>query len=336
MNARRLMEMGSVFRVSSCDFVDRFPRAENRSTKSHEGTRRGTLQESLEKRSAESGSRMAWLTRTFVAALLLTLAFNTVPGQQAQRTALPFSSGEELVYQGEFNKGLLHGIDVAEFRFKAVIEGAPGRGPSETDPFVMRLVGDVASKGLFPRIAGFRFHEHVESTVDPGPFTVLRTSKLEEQGKRMRLSEAVFDHATRKVIWTERDPNQSQPPRTNTLDFSEPIQDILTVIYFLRTQKLEIGKSFDVPLSDAGRVYRFAVAVVERKQLNTVLGKVNAVRIDPSLFGEQGFARRGSLSIWITDDDRRLPVKAQLKVDLGTFDIKLKRVSYTDGKAQPK
>jgi len=275
---------------------------------------------------------MAWLTRTFVAALLLALAFNTVPGQQAQRTALPFSSGEELVYQGEFNKGLLHGIDVAEFRFKAVIEGAPGRGPSETDPFVMRLVGDVASKGLFPRIAGFRFHEHVESTVDPGPFTVLRTSKLEEQGKRVRLSDAVFDHATRKVTWTERDPNQSQPPRTNTLDFSEPIQDILTVIYFLRTQKLEIGKSFDVPLSDAGRVYRFAVAVVERKQLNTVLGRVNAVRIDPSLFGEQGLARRGSLSIWITDDDRRLPVKAQLKVDLGTFDIKLKRVSYPEAK----
>src|SRR5947207_9222456 len=101
MNERRLMEMSSGFGDSSCCFVDRFPRAENRSTKSHEGTRRGTLQESLEKRCAKSGSRMAWLIRTFVAALLLALAFNTVPGQQAQRTAVPFSSGEELVYQGE-------------------------------------------------------------------------------------------------------------------------------------------------------------------------------------------------------------------------------------------
>jgi hypothetical protein len=27
-------------------------------------------------------------------------------------------------------------------------------------------------------------------------------------------------------------------------------------------------------------------------------------------------------------DERHLPVKAQLKVDLGTFDIKLKRVTY--------
>ena len=104
------------------------------------------------------------------------------------------------------------------------------------------------------------------------------------------------------------------------------------MIYFLRTQKLEVGKSFDIPVSDAGRVYRFAVAVVERKRINTILGRVNAIRVDPALFSEDGFARRGSLSIWITEDSRRLPVKAQLKVDLGTFDIKLKRVDYGEAK----
>jgi hypothetical protein len=234
-------------------------------------------------------------------------------GQQVQRPVIPFSSGEELVYQGEFNKGLLHGVDVAEFRFKATRERVSARGISPDDPFTLRLVGDVVSKGLFPRIAGFRFHEHVESAVDPDPFTVLRTSKLEEQGKRVRASDAVFDHEARKVTWTERDPNQTQPPRTSAVEFSEPIQDILTVIYFLRTQKLELGKTFEVPLSDSGRVFRFSVAVVERKQLNTVLGRVSAMRVDPALFGENGLVRsRGSLSIWITDDNRRLPVKAQL------------------------
>jgi hypothetical protein len=273
------------------------------------------------------------LFKTAVAGLLLALTLHSVSGQQAQPATIPFSNGEELVYQGEFNKGLLRGVDVAEFRFKAAIEPVPTRSLAGNDPVIIRLVGDVISKGLFPRIAGFRFHEHVESTVDPDPFTALRTSKLEEQGKRVRASEAVFDHEARKVTWTERDPNQSQPPRVNALEFSEPIQDILTVIYFLRTQKLEVGKSFDVPLSDSGKVFRFAVAVVERKQLNTVLGKVSAVRIEPALFGENGLVRsRGSLSIWITEDSRRIPVKAQLKVELGTFDIKLKRVSYGDGK----
>ncbi len=270
------------------------------------------------------------MIRLSVAALFVTLTVSTI---QAQRTAVPFAGGEELVYQAEFNKGLLHGVDVAEFRFKAATEPASSRGLSPVDSPIVRLVGDVVSKGLFPRIAGFRFHEHVESMVDSDPFTVLRTSKLEEQGKRVRASEAVFDHQARKVTWTERDPNQTQAPRISALEFSEPIQDILTVIYFLRTQKLEVGKTFDVPLSDNGRVFRFSVAVVERKELNTVLGRVSAVRVDPALFGENGLVRsRGALSIWITEDSRRLPVRAQLKVDVGTFEIKLKRVSYGDGK----
>jgi hypothetical protein len=273
------------------------------------------------------------LVRGLALALLLGLAFNAALGQQALHSTLPFTIGEELVYQAEFNKGLLRGVDVAQFRFKAETERASSKGPAEDDPVVVRLVGDVTSKGLFPRIAGFRFHQHVESTVDPGPFTVLRTSKLDEQGKRVRASEAIFDHETHKVTWTERDPNQSQPPRVSALGFSEPIQDVLTVIYYLRTQNLEVGKSFDVPLSDSGRVFRFAVAVVERKQINTVLGRVSAVRVEPALFGETSLVRsRGSLSIWITEDSRHLPVKAQLKVDIGTFDIKLESVSYNGQK----
>jgi hypothetical protein len=271
----------------------------------------------------------SWFFRSGFLILLLAVAPNEAFAQQTSPASLPFASGEELIYQAEFSRGLLRGVDVAEFRFKAEIERVPSRGPAGDEPVIVRLVADVASKGLFLRIAGFRFREHVESTVDPAPFTVLRTSKLEEQGKRVRASEAVFDHEARKVTWTERDPNQTQPPKISTVDFSEPIQDILTVIYFLRTQKLEVGKVFDVPLSDAGRVYSFSVAVGERKQFNTVLGKVTAVRIDPALFGENGVVRaRGSLSIWITDDDRRLPIRAQLKVDLGTFDIKLKRVTH--------
>jgi hypothetical protein len=159
---------------------------------------------------------------------------------------------------------------------------------------------------------------------------VLHTSKLDEQGKRVRNSEAVFDHQNRKVTWTELDPNQPQTPKVSEMDFSEPIQDMLTVIYFLRTQKLEPGKSFEVPLTDSGRVYRFVVAVQERKEIKTVLGKVSTIRVEPALFGENGLARRGALSIWITEDKYHLPVKAQLKVELGTFDITL--LKFTDSK----
>jgi hypothetical protein len=262
--------------------------------------------------------------RAALGLLFLLGTTNFAAAQQATRTPLPFERGEELIYQGEFTRGLLRGADVAEFRFKATSDHI-SRGAD--DPVVLRLTGDVISKGLFPRIAGFRFHQHVESVADAEPFTVLSTNKLEEQGKRARVLEAIFNHETHQVKWTERKPN----PGSVSIDFAEPIQDVLTVIYFLRTRKLEVGTTFDVPVSDAGRVFRLSVNAVERKEINTVIGKVKTIRVEPALFGDTALVRaRGTLSIWVTEDDRHLPVRAQLKVDIGTFDIKLQRVSYSE------
>ena len=241
---------------------------------------------------------------------------------------LPFARGEELVYQAEFSRALLRGVDVAEFRFNSKSEHI-ARGAD--DPIILHLTGDVVSKGLFPRIAGFKFHQHIESTADAEPFTSLRTTRSEEQGKRVRQIEAVFDHQARKATWIERQPNQ----RTTSIDFTEPIQDVLTAIYFLRTQNLEPGKSFEVLLSDSGRVYRVPVNVTERKTMDTAVGRVKVIRIEPTLFGDDSLLHtRGQLSIWLTEDERHLPVRAQLKVEIGTFDIKLKRVTYSDTTAK--
>jgi uncharacterized protein DUF3108 len=264
--------------------------------------------------------RVAYQAACVVAVLMCLLAL--AHAQDNRRTPLPFAGGEELIYQAEFTRGLLRGVDVAEFHFKSATEHVV-RGTD--DPVVLRLSGDVLSKGLFPRIAGFKFHQHVESTADIEPLTVLHTDKLEEQGKRSRVLEAVFDHKAHKVTWSERSPN----PQSGAFDFTEPIQDVLTVVYYLRTQNLAVGNSFDVPVTDAGRVYRLSVHVIEEKEIDTVLGKVKAVRVDPALFGDTSLVHaRGQLSIWLTEDDRHLPVRAQLKIDLGTFDIKLKRVTY--------
>lgn len=265
--------------------------------------------------------KSASLLRVIISLLFLALASVLALGQEARREPLPFERGEELIYQAEFTRGLLRGVDVAEFRFKAVSENI-ARGAD--DITVIRLTGDVVSRGLFTRIAGFKFHQHVESTVDVEPFRVLRTDKVEEQGKRKRVLDAVYDHEKNRVLWREVSPN----PQAGYFDFSEPIQDVLTVIYYLRTQKLEVGKSFDVPVTDAGKVFTLSVAVVERKEIDTVLGRVHAIRIEPALFGDNAAVRaKGKLSIWVTEDNRRIPVRAQLKVDMGTFDIKLKQLT---------
>jgi len=251
-----------------------------------------------------------------------------------------FESGEELVYIAEFSRLLLKKIDIADFRFSAGREESPqasssAGSPSSASEDSLKLTGDITSKGFFTKLFNLSFRERVESIVDPTFFSVQKSKRIDEQGKRVRISETTYDRG--KLFWIERDPNNAaRDPRTATASFTGAIQDVLSAVYYLRTQPLQVGKSLEVTISDSGRVYQVPVLIVEKKRLKTVLGRVEAIRVDPQLFGPKGMlGAKGQLSIWFTNDSRRIPVNAKIKTEYGTFDITLRKVINPSAKASP-
>ena len=251
-------------------------------------------------------------------------------GQPGEPLALPFETTEELVYEGEFSKALFRGINVAELRFTATRTPAASATTQDKQAApAFHFTMEAVSKGIVSKLFRLSFRQRVESTVEPASFSVVQTNKLDEQGKRHRISQAVFDHSAGKVVWTERDPNDpNRPPRVVTNQLSGTVQDIASAFYFLRTQPLALGQSFEMLVSDSGQIYRTPVRVTERKKMKTVLGQVWTLRVEPEVFGEGHLLRgKGKMAIWFTDDARRIPVKAQISNDLGTLDIKLKRAA---------
>jgi hypothetical protein len=244
----------------------------------------------------------------------------------------PFEPTEELVYVAEFSRALLKKVDVADFRFTASKQpllqktSYSGSGQKSVDKYLLKFTGDVSSKGFFAKLFNLRFREQIESIVDPASFGVNKTKRVDEQGKRARVSETSYDDG--KIVWVERDPNDpTRPPREAVARFAGPVQDILSAIYYLRTQPLEVGKSFDITITDSGVVYQVPVHVVEKKRKKTVLGRVDVFRVEPEVFGpNRMLSGDGQFSIWITDDSRRVPVSARIKMKYGTFDITLKKV----------
>jgi hypothetical protein len=241
---------------------------------------------------------------------------------------LPFAPGEELFYQADFSRSLLRGIEIAEFHF--VTEREPATAAAEPAPAGFVFKGDVRAKGWFRKIFGLDFHYRQESFVDGRTLRIRRTTKLDEQGRRVRESEAVFDALADRVTWTEREPNNAaREPRVVTGPLAGADYDIISAIYCLRTRPLAVGQSFDLGVSDSGQTYRVPVKVVKRETMKTAIGRVSALRVEVGLFGERGLVsdRKGEMTIWITEDARRLPVRARLDAEVGTLDIKLKKAS---------
>jgi Protein of unknown function (DUF3108) len=272
--------------------------------------------------------------------LVATLAFgaavsvNFIEAQQAKAhaTLTPrFEHGEELHFEAEFSRALLRKIDVADLKFRAT------RTPLDANSYTLTLNADVSSKGFFTRLFNLKFRERVESTVEPVSFTVQKTTILDEQGKRVRATESTFDRSQGKMTWTLRDPNNpGAEPRQATAEFSGQLQDVLSAIYFIRTQPLAVGKTFDIFIGDGGKVYKIPVKVVEKKRMKTVLGRVDVLRVNPELFGPERLIdeEKGEFSIFYTADSRHIPVGGKVKTDYGTFDIKLKRIINPAAPAQ--
>jgi hypothetical protein len=250
---------------------------------------------------------------------------------------LPFSPSEQLVYEVEFSRSLLRGINIAEFRFVVAERNALSttKTKSSANELKVKLAPqlvftcEAVSKGFFQKLFGLDFRFAVESMVAPETFAVEISRKHDEQGKRLRKSEAVFDYKTRRLVWTERDPNSpAKEPRIVETPFGDvggAIQDLASVIYFLRTQPLTQGASYDLALSDSGRIYRVPVRVVGTKRIDSPSGKVAATELNVEIFGKDRLVEeRGEMSLWFANDARRTPLRARIKSEMGTVTIKLK------------
>ena len=256
------------------------------------------------------------MMKKLVGSLLIIFIFACDAAIFAQKPEA-YTIGENLVYEGKYSKAILRGVPGADLSF--AVESAP-----DSQDFLIK--SEVKSKGTLVKLF-FKFNLNVQSTADGKNYSVKRTVKRDEQGDRVRESEALFDYQAKKVIYVETDPNDAaRPPRQIASPIVRDTQDLITAVYTLRRLPLAVGKTFELSVSDSGLVYKIPVRVTAREQQKTILGKVWCFRLEPEVFGANRLVDgKGSLILWITDDARRLPVRSQINASIGKVEVKLKK-----------
>jgi hypothetical protein len=70
--------------------------------------------------------------------------------------------------------------------------------------------------------------------------------------------------------------------------------------------------------------YQFEILVGKREKLKTDCGQVKTVRLEPKLFGPgRLFNRQGEMTMWVSDDDKHVPLRLVAKSSAGTVTAKL-------------
>lgn len=104
------------------------------------------------------------------------------------------------------------------------------------------------------------------------------------------------------------------------------VTDVLSGIFYLASQPLQVGHDVSFPLADAGRVIAVTAKVEAKEQVITPAGTFATVRVQPT--ADAGVVKnRGNIWIWYTDDARHLPVQVRAHLFWGTITMRLTSIS---------
>jgi len=144
------------------------------------------------------------------------------------------------------------------------------------------------------------------------------------EGKTNTHKECKFDPHNLKV---ETKDLLKKTEKTDTI--SSRTFDSLSSIYFVRvTSELVVGTSIFIDIYDCKRLWHTEVQVVKREEISTPVGRFKTIVVKPLLKAEGFFARTGDVTVWLSDDSLRIPVKMTTKLKLGKITALLTGGSY--------
>ncbi|MCH8286108.1 DUF3108 domain-containing protein, partial [candidate division KSB1 bacterium] len=103
------------------------------------------------------------------------------------------------------------------------------------------------------------------------------------------------------------------------------VQDVISAFYYIRTLDLKVGDVIELAHYDNDKVYDIVVEVLKKQQVRVPAGKFDCIVIEPKLKTQALFKNEGKIIIYLTDDERKIPVLMVSKVFFGQVAAKLRK-----------
>lgn len=177
-----------------------------------------------------------------------------------------------------------------------------------------KIVTEARSSAFFS--AFYKVRDQVESYVDRDGLFTWRFEKHLREGKYNADQYVEYDQVNGWAVSNKKDSMRIPPC----------VQDILCSFYYVRTQKLEVGKSLFIDNHADNKLYPLEIKVHKKERVKVRAGEFDCVVVEPILRATGLFKSKGRLLIWLTDDERKIPVQMKSKILIGYITAELKQM----------
>ena len=167
----------------------------------------------------------------------------------------------------------------------------------------------------------FKLRDINLSWLDAQNFYSLGYSQSLREGKYKRDEWVRFDYAKKKYYGQVK---KKAGPRDFSGELMQPVLDMLTSLYYVRSKPLEPGKEVVFDIINREEKYPLVVKVLGKETVKTEAGKFKCIIVEPQFRGEGIFVSKGKdLKVWVTDDEYKMPVKMKVEVFIGSVSAEL-------------
>jgi hypothetical protein len=229
--------------------------------------------------------------------VIITLGFNT--------------QKEEAYAVGEFLKFRVHyGVVNAGY---ATIEV---KDATLNNQSVYHVVGKGYSTGMTKFF--FKVEDLYESYIDKNTRNPYRFVRKINEGGYTKNQEGFFDQKSNKI--TVKDYKHKTE---KTFGFPKNTQDILSSFYYLRNypniNKIKPGESVIIDMFFDNETTKFKLKFIGREDITTKFGVVSTMIFRPLVQSGRIFKEQESLTIWISDDYNKIPIRIKASLLVGSL-----------------
>lgn len=251
-----------------------------------------------------------------------TRSVTLLDGVPATPSNIPFRDGESLTFTATWT-GISVGDATMSVDTNGTFEGKPA----------IHLKAKASSGRAFSLF--FSIRDAGESWVDPEGLYSLGFVSDQKEGSIEDYQKWVMDYDRNIATRHRARRKDGGAVKNSTKEYAlskTHVQDAFSMTYFFRAFPIKKGSKLESDVFVSKKVWNLTVEVVGEEKVKVPAGTFDCLKVKPevSLDGEK--QNKGQMVIWVTNDDRKMPVKIQSDLPLGKVNAVLTK--FKEGKKE--
>ena len=164
----------------------------------------------------------------------------------------------------------------------------------------------------------YEVRDEIINWLNPDSLSLLKTIQTIREGSYHRDHEAIIQGDS-LALWDEQ-----------SRELPGKVYEPTAFVYYLRSQNLQLGDSYQFYSYSRKKIREVVVHITGSETVKVAAGTFSCLKVEPvSNDGKPLLKNNGEMRVWLSDDNLKLPVKIEMKTNIGNLIMKLKDYNYS-------